>query len=163
MNTLIIFGAKYLFVLVFLIAASVALSLSPKKRIPFLLSAIGCGVFAIVLAKVCGRLYFSPRPFTQGVIPLFSHEPDNGFPSDHTVLCAALAALTFSVSRKIGVGLFVLAGVVGASRVASGIHSPLDIVVGLLIGVISAVVSLGLVSLLYREKRVLQEGEKSTT
>ena len=73
------------------------------------------------------------------------------------------AALTFSVSRKIGVGLFVLAGVVGASRVASGIHSPLDIVAGLLIGVISAVVSLGLVSLLYREKRVLQEGEKSTT
>ncbi len=141
MNALILFGARYLFVVVFLAAAGVGISLPSQKRVSFLLQALVCGVIAVLLAKAAGRLYFDPRPFTRGGIPLMPHRPDNGFPSDHTVFCAALAALTFSVSSKIGVGLFVLALLVGASRVAAGIHSPLDIAAGLLIGAGAAVLA----------------------
>jgi undecaprenyl-diphosphatase len=71
-----------------------------------------------------------PRPFTQGVHPLFPHAADNGFPSEHALFSFTLAFLSFSVSRLVAYGLLPLAMIVGACRVLAGVHHTVDIIAG---------------------------------
>lgn len=82
-----------------------------------------------LMAKLGALLYLDPRPFVTGhFIPLIPHAPDNGFPSDHTLLTAALAALIFPFNRKISTTIWIITALVGFSRVYAGIHHPVDIV-----------------------------------
>jgi undecaprenyl-diphosphatase len=60
--------------------------------------------------------------------PLIPHAPNNGFPSDHTLLVSAIAAICSFYSRRVGVILWVIALYVGISRVYVGVHHPVDIV-----------------------------------
>src|ERR1700757_4513579 len=96
MNSLIIFGAKYLFLvlpLIFLFALYQASSKDRKKLIVVLVTAL---IIAGILDKIGAKLYYDPRPFvTHNVKPLVAHAPDNGFPSDHTVFCFTFAAVLY--------------------------------------------------------------------
>ena len=129
MNMIMILCAKYLYLVVILIAV-VYLFVQPRKRQKELL------IFALVtlpltyaLAWIAGHLYYDPRPFVaQHITPLIPHAPTNGFPSDHTLITAALAAVLFPFNKKLGIASAVLALLVGVSRVYVHIHSPIDIV-----------------------------------
>lgn len=135
MNLLIILGAKYLFAIVVLGTCVPLLRLPLEQRKTYLWRAIVAAVLAIVLTKIVGLLYVDPRPFTHGVVPLIAHAPDNGFPSDHTVLSVAAALLALTASRRLGVVLLVLAGLVGLCRVLAGVHNPIDVIAGGFIGI----------------------------
>lgn len=139
MNTLIIFGAKYLYLAVVAIAVIYIALQSRDKQKQILLFAILALPLAYIIAKVGGFLYNDPRPFVVGhFIPLVAHSPDNGFPSDHTLLTAAISSVLYPSNRKIGAVLWVLTLAVGASRVAAGIHHPIDIVGSMLIAIVAA-------------------------
>lgn len=103
--------------------------------------AVVAGVVALALAKIAGKLYYDPRPFVNGacraVIP---HAADNGFPSDHTLFGAALAAIVWRYSKFWSVVIGLLAAAVGAARVAGCIHHPADIIGAYVIGVIGALI-----------------------
>lgn len=142
MTFLIIFGAKYLFAFVLLVAVAVALRLPRERQKLFLKQAVIAGVLAFVLTKLAGGLYFDPLPFTHGVPALIPHAPDNGFPSDHTVLCMTAALLTFVVSRRVGAVLLLFTALVALCRVLSGVHTPLDVVASAVIGLLSLTLSL---------------------
>jgi undecaprenyl-diphosphatase len=74
------------------------------------------------------RFYFDPRPFVQGnFTPLLPHAADNGFPSDHTLLAAAIAFATFHFNKKLGLFLLLLAILVGVARILAGVHHVADI------------------------------------
>ncbi|HVS78685.1 MAG TPA: phosphatase PAP2 family protein [Candidatus Saccharimonadales bacterium] len=138
MNSLIIFGAKYLFVFVVLIYLLAWAQASKKYKIQMAVTLILAGIVAIILDKVGSKVYYDPRPFvTHNVKPLVTHIADNGFPSEHTVFTASLSMALFFFRPKMGIASFVLAVLVGCSRVAAHIHSPIDIVGGLLIGIIA--------------------------
>ena len=153
MNTLIILGAKYLFAVVVLGAAVVGLVLPKERRLLFVAQAVLTTVIALALTKLAGALYFDPRPFTHGVTALIAHEADNGFPSDHTVLSVAAATIALQANRKLGMYLLALALVVGFCRFAAGLHSPLDVVTGALIGAVSAWLGYILAKLLLDTRR----------
>jgi undecaprenyl-diphosphatase len=92
-----------------------------------------------VLLIVAGLVYYDPRPFDIGhFTPLIPHEPNNGFPSDHTLLCSATSSIVFFYSRKMSALLWLLTALVGASRIYTGVHHPLDIITSV---VMAAVVS----------------------
>jgi len=128
MDTLIIFGAKYLY-LVIALAAIVYFWRQPKElRFKIILCAVIAMPLIYIAAKIIGNFYYNPRPFVVGeFIPLLPHSADNGFPSDHTLLSAAFAATTFFFYRKLGFLLFILAFLVGAARIWAGIHHFIDI------------------------------------
>jgi undecaprenyl-diphosphatase len=139
-NLLIIFFAKYLVYLL------VALSLiyfflqnkTLKKKIVWLVAFTLPTAF--VIAKILSHFYYDTRPFVAGhFIPLISHAADNGFPSDHALLSFSLAFVVFVFNKKWGTTFFLMGIIIGASRIYSGIHSPIDIIGSFLI---SAVVSL---------------------
>ena len=128
MQLLILFGAKYLY-LVALAVAAVYVFMQPRKEQKRLLI-LACIALPVcyLVAKVGSSIYYDPRPFVVGnFAPLVPHAADNGFPSDHTLLMAAIASVVYAHSRKVGALLWALAILVGTSRVAAGIHHPLDI------------------------------------
>lgn len=137
MDHLIIFGAKYL---IFVIAAAAIicwLMLKRDNKIRLAVTVIIGLIIAVIIAKIASQLYYDPRPFVKSSVePLFSHPPDNGFPSDHTYLAMTVAACVFFYRRNVGIALGILAVLVGVSRVAAHVHSPIDIIGALIIGVI---------------------------
>lgn len=137
MNELIIICAKYLIlipIIVFVLFWFKANKLTKKKV--FLLSIITLPV-SYILAKVGGHLYMDPRPFVQNnFVPLINHARDNGFPSDHTLLSAALGSVLYAFNKRLGLGLLIITFIIGLSRVLAGVHHIVDIVVSILIAIV---------------------------
>ncbi len=139
MDTLIIFCANYLYLVVVAIAIVYTLLQSREKQKQILILAIIALPLAYIVAKIGGVLYYDPRPFVVGhFTPLIPHTPDNGFPSDHTLLTAAISSVFFVSSKRISIVLWALTLVVGIARVMAGIHHPVDIIGSIVIaGVIT--------------------------
>lgn len=95
-----------------------------------------------ILTPLIRAIHPRPRPFEiLDFTPLIDHPVDPSIPSGHAAFFFALAfAVYFAGYRKRGAFLFLAALVMGLARVVAGVHWPLDIVAGLLTGLLSAVV-----------------------
>lgn len=125
--------------LVVLAAALFCVWLPKEARMRFALVAFGSLPVAWLLARAAGMLFGHEQPFAVlGFEPLVPHDVDNSFPSDHTALGFALGGSVFFYHRAAGMVLIVATMLVGASRVAAGLHYPVDIVVGAIIGIVAA-------------------------
>jgi undecaprenyl-diphosphatase len=82
-------------------------------------------------------------------IPLVLHVPDNGFPSDHVLLTSAIASIIFPFNRGTSTAAWIVAVLVGVSRVYVGVHHPIDIIGSM---VISAIVSTCVYLFLWQKK-----------
>jgi undecaprenyl-diphosphatase len=139
MEHLIVFGAKYLFAFVALGAAIPLVWLKAEDRTKYIVVSVLSGVVTFVFQKLAGMAYVDPRPFTQGVHALIEHNDENGFPSDHTALAFVAATLAILVERRLGVVLVFIASLVAVCRVLAGVHHPIDVVAGAVIGVGSVI------------------------
>lgn len=138
MDNLIIFGAKYLIILPVLIFAWFWFKQSKPLKLQLGWAFVAAGLLAGLADKIGSKLYYDPRPFvTHHLTPLVSHAADNGFPSEHTLLAATLATLIYFYDKKIGTATAVLAILIGASRVAAHVHSPIDIIGSLLMAALA--------------------------
>lgn len=144
MDTLILFTARVLPYLLVAAAVVVWLLLSRRDKVALVVQGVVTLVVVLVLIQVAGALHTDPRPFVAdpSVHPLFAHDPDNGFPSNHTSLAVAVALLVLVYRRVIGGVLVVLALCVGAARVAAHVHHVQDIVGGAAVGLVSVLVAL---------------------
>ncbi|WP_028544714.1 undecaprenyl-diphosphatase [Paenibacillus taiwanensis] len=118
--------------------------------------------FAFVLAglggKAVGLIHAHHQPFAelQGVNQLIDHGINNAFPSDHTILFFSVSMSYWLIRRSWGWLWLVLACCVAIARIWVGVHYPVDIGVGLLIGIIGAVFSYWLVPKLLFMTRLLK-------
>ena len=139
MDAIIIFGARRLTAVMLLIALVYFFKQSREKKIEMAVFATITLPLIYLTAKIASLFYYNPRPFVVGnFVPLIAHAPDNGFPSDHMLLSAAIAVVVYYYNKKVGVLLFVLAVLVGASRVLAGVHHVLDIAGSLVIASVVA-------------------------
>ena len=84
---------------------------------------------AFILSRLANFLVESPRPFVDGhMSALIEHAPDNGFPSDHTLLTVTVGAIIYTQNKLVGSILILLGILVGIGRVLSGVHHAIDIV-----------------------------------
>lgn len=139
MTALIVFAAKYLFLVILLCAGGIILMLPKDRWAGYVVTACLAALLAIVLTQIAGAAHYDPRPFTRGVPALVPHTADNGFPSDHTVLSVTAALLALQASRRVGAGLLLLAAVVGIGRIVAGLHAPIDVLAGAAIGALAVV------------------------
>jgi undecaprenyl-diphosphatase len=138
MDSITVFLAKDLIVGVVLIGVITWLKLSRKLKKEFIAAFIIAGIAAYLLTKLAGALYYHPRPFiSQNIKPLIAHGNDNGFPSEHTVLAATITALVYYYRKKFALIALVFTLAIGAGRVWAHVHSPIDILGGLIIGLIA--------------------------
>jgi undecaprenyl-diphosphatase len=141
LDTLSIVGAKYLFIVIAGIAFVYFLKQprSHQKRI-LMFAALTLPV-TFILSKIGALLYNDPRPFVAGhFIPLIPHEPDNGFPSDHVLLCASIAAVIYPSSKSLSLILWALTLLVGISRVLTGLHHSVDVIGSIMLAIVVAAI-----------------------
>lgn len=88
------------------------------------------------LRKLIGRT----RPFVRfGLEPMLSHEANGSCPSNHAASSVVIALAFWLISPYISCFLLVMALFTGLSRVFAGVHYPLDVLIGWLIGGITGV------------------------
>lgn len=141
-NHLSIFGAKYLFIIILGIAFIYFIGQPRAKQKEMAAFGIMALPIMYIVLKIVALLYFDPRPFVvDHFIPLIPHEPDNGFPSDHTLLSAATAAIIYPYAKRLSLALWLLTLLVGASRVYTGVHHPVDVLGSILIAIVVSVLT----------------------
>lgn len=129
---------------VVLLGAWALLFYVPKgKRYESYCRVLMAGLTAFLFAKLIGFAYQpgSLRPFQEMGLSAGASFLDNpGFPSDHVLFTAAITlAVWFETKAKaITVVLVILTALVGAGRVLALVHTPLDVVGGVVIASIGA-------------------------
>jgi undecaprenyl-diphosphatase len=95
-----------------------------------------------IITPVIRAVHQRPRPFELlNFTPLIGHETVSSIPSGHATFFFAIAfAFYFAGWRRRGAYFAAAAMVMGIARVVGGAHWPLDIVAGILVGLISAFV-----------------------
>ncbi|MDQ7031030.1 MAG: phosphatase PAP2 family protein [Ardenticatenia bacterium] len=107
-----------------------------RGRQHHVLMALVAFVAANMVVKAMNLVYFRPRPFTNDdVTLLFYHPSDSSFPANSAAALWSLAWAIWRLDPKLGRWLVVLALLMGISRIYVGVHYPLDIVGGALIGI----------------------------
>lgn len=100
-------------------------------------------IIAAIYSKVLKALFLSPRPslLLENVNLLYDHGNFDSFPSSHAMIYATLATSAFFYNKKLGSFAFVGAALISLSRIVVGVHWPIDILVGFVLGMLIAYVS----------------------
>jgi undecaprenyl-diphosphatase len=138
MSVFIVITGQYFIFVVALIALIITIFSEKEVRWSIIKLAILSFGIAFLIAYIAGLLYYDARPFVvEHIEPLISHQPDNGFPSDHTLIAIVTASVIFVYRHKLGILLGVLGILVGVARILAYLHHPVDIVASVLISVIA--------------------------
>ena len=93
-------------------------------------------IISMVLLYAINNIFFRPRPFTSYEVNfLFYHNTDSAFPSNPATLLFAMSVAVLFYNRKVGSVMLTLGLYASFSRVAAGVHFPLDILGGVLLAV----------------------------
>jgi undecaprenyl-diphosphatase len=163
MDEIIKIVAKYFVVIPILLALYVFIKLRTKRqRIEFVVLVMGGGILSLLLAKVGSHFISDPRPFVVGHFkPLLPHGNDNGFPSDHALLTSFLGFALLRYSKKLGLIALLSAALIGAARMAAGIHHLEDIVGSFVITGISVLIAIELFKLAAKQQDHTPENHKT--
>ena len=145
-----IFFAQYFeYVLIFCIA--VFLFLPIRFSLPRLIEKVkknwsiaGQAIFAAIISRfvfteIIRYTFPVSRPFVENdVSSLFHYASTNSFPSGHATFYFALSAVIFYYYKKAGIAAFVASFLICISRVFCGVHWPLDIIAGFVVGIFTA-------------------------
>lgn len=128
------------------------------------------GALAVILSRgllteIIRFFYHHPRPFeVLNFTPLI---PENGysFPSGHATFYFALAAAIFFWNRRWGIWYFVFAIINGFARIYVGVHWPMDVLGGAVIGILSGLLIHSLLSTQFKSllQKPITEKAYSTT
>lgn len=151
-----IFAAKYLVFVVFAAAVLVIAYLLSRRQWRQVTYFFGTLVLSYILLQIAAHIYIDHRPFVDHhLTQLVSHAAGTSFPSDHTTVTAAIAFGLLFLTRFKALGLAVLgcAFLIGFARVFVGIHYPIDILGGLLVGLLGG-------SSVYLVKMIVERNHK---
>ena len=98
-------------------------------------TSLGVGL-AWIISAIMKASFQVARPYLalQDVVPLFPYGGYDSFPSGHATLFAALAVAIYLHHRRVGAVFIFLAFLIGTARVVAGVHYPLDVLAGWLLG-----------------------------
>jgi len=158
LDVLFVFLSKYL---AYIVCIAVAVFLIAHKDIRerfymFFFIALSLIFSRGIITEVIRYFYLKQRPFESlGFTPLLQ-ESSHSFPSGHATFFFALAFALWLFDKKWGKWVFVFAIVNGIARIIAGVHWPLDIIGGCIVGGVSVYLVYLLLNK-YRPKVVTKE------
>lgn len=117
------------------------------QRVRFAFEVAVILVIAVGLSLVIGRgiqhFWFEARPWVDhpNTLQLIPHSADASFPSDHSLVAGAVAMVILLAWRWLGIVAVIVALLIGWGRVFVGVHYPGDVLAGLAIGAVCAIVA----------------------
>ncbi len=94
------------------------------------------GAIAYIVSYIAKHIFMAPRPFiTLDITPLVL-ESSYSFPSSHVTVIAALSILIWKLNHKLGYIFFTFTILIMASRMILGVHYPVDVLGGLILGIL---------------------------
>lgn len=141
LNSSFVFIAEYT---VYFLALSVLLfwfTRDYKNRI-MIVSASVTFIISEIIGKIAGKFHSNYQPFAElpNVNQLIEKAVDNSFPSDHTILFFSFCITFWLFNKRGGFLWFLLAVIVGISRIWVGVHYPADVAVGAIISITIAII-----------------------
>ncbi|NIP32410.1 phosphatase PAP2 family protein [Candidatus Saccharibacteria bacterium] len=139
-----IFGARYLIVIIIASLLKYVFVYKDKAErlvnIKVVFNAIFSAGLGLLFNFIVSIFIQRSRPFEIGLGENIygSVWTAGSFPSEHTTIAFAIALAVFLTYKKFGTILLVLAAIVGISRVYVGVHYPLDVAAGALVGIAMA-------------------------
>lgn len=123
------------------LVAVVAAALTDRRRARTAVVVLLAGGLASIGAAVVKDVVERPRPRAAGA-SVELHDDADGFayPSAHVSVATGTLAAAALVTRRDPSAALAVGAVVGAGRMAAGVHLPLDVVGGLGMGAVSAAV-----------------------
>jgi len=119
-------------------------------------------IFAFIIDSISSIflkwLFVRPRPYEcLSNLKVLGFEIDIGpsFPSAHTQRAFSGATILSSIYKKFRITFFILAFLVGLSRIYIGMHYPIDTLIGMINGIL-----FGLISLTFPTKKIQKKLEK---
>lgn len=102
---------------------------------------LGAALFAWGVSWVIKHAYPFPRPFValDDVTKLIDYGRMDSFPSGHATFFSAIATVLYFYHKKIALFYALGALMIGLSRIIAGIHWPVDILAGYIIGGVVAI------------------------
>lgn len=130
--------------LILTVSAPIIILAIRKKLWQYAPVLVMAGLTSLVVGKVLSLLYQPAvaRPFLElGVEPGAAYIDNPGFPSDHALLATVAVAAVYALTknRRLTAMLAVLVLVMCAGRVMAFVHTPLDVIGGMLAGLSGAV------------------------
>ncbi len=111
-------------------------ALARERNQRAVLSAVVSMFLGNLVVKGFNLVYYRYRPFAfNEVNVLFYYPSDSSFPSNAAFVGFAIATAVWLYNRRVGLLLYVLASLLGLSRICGGVHYPSDILGGMLIGI----------------------------
>lgn len=109
---------------------------------------IGLSLSNLVVLTM-NQQYFRIRPFNVHEVSLLFYPPvDSSFPANPIAVAFAIATGVWIGHKKAGVGLYILAGLFGLSRVYAGVCYPMDSAAGALVGIASGMTAIFILRIL---------------
>lgn len=137
LDTFMIFITNYVIYLIFLLIFFLAVKGKVKERKALVLTILAIPI-AILLIKFIHLFVNEPRPFvTFNFQPLTDNKPDPSFPSRHATIMAVIAFSYTYFKSKWALLFIILMILIGISRIYIGVHYPIDILGGFMVGIIS--------------------------
>ena len=141
LDDLMIFGARYLILLTFLIIFILIFKGNTAEKKAFLLTILALPVATLIIMGI-HLFLFEPRPFvTFHFTPLYPFNPDASFPSRHASFMSIIAFSYLYYKSKWSALFLILMLLVGISRIYVGVHYPIDILGGIIVGVVSLIIT----------------------
>lgn len=112
---------------------------SPTERRQMVPLVVMSGLTSLLIGKLLSLVYQPSvvRPFIErGVEPAAAYINNPGFPSDHVLLATIVVLAVYMVTkyRRVALGLAVVVLIMGVARVVALVHTPVDVVGGLVAG-----------------------------
>lgn len=109
-----------------------------RKYFKMITEAIVSAILArFVIVELIRWIWQRPRPFVENNVNLLLTHNVSAFPSGHAAFFFAISTIVYFYNKKAGIFFFIASFLICLARVFAGIHWPLDILAGAVVGVFS--------------------------
>lgn len=132
----LLFSYRLIYLVIFLIIVWALFKKGEKVKFFFMFTLTG--IISWLFAHSLKLIFHTQRPFVDNALTPLFYEPGFSFPSEHVAVIMAFSFVVYSLNKKLGIVFIIFSILIGISRMIIGVHYPIDVIGGIIVGYITA-------------------------